>query len=638
MQDMRTGAIAVFLIALLPAVKAAEPEQFYNAIRSDDMGAVQQMLKSGAGANSKDKSGTTPLMYAAAVGSARMMRVLIAAGADVNAKNNGESTALLWATGNAEKVRLLIEKGADVNVRSKYGRTPLAVAAAQAGNQEVVRMLLAKGAGGTGLFEAAMAADPASVALFLEKGQDVNAKGPSGFTPLMAAAANGNAGLVKTFIARGADVNAKSGETFGPPVRNGVIALGHLTPLSLAVATGNADSVRMLLDAGADVNAKDVRGMTPLMMAIATDHPNREIVTLLTKKGARMDEQSNNGETAMAWAAKFQNPAMVSGAPAFVRMVNDSSNTVDVRTAVEKSIALMQKSSETFFENGGCVSCHAQNMTTIAIAAAKSKGVHYDETQAAGISRANYLQFAAFANGLLERLDPPVVEILSYAAFAMGADGVAPDRTTDAIVHNLAAQQHEDGSWGMPGVKRPPISDGRLSATALTIRVLLQYAPPAREKEMAERAAHGARWMLAQKASTTEDMVMQLLAAKWAGVDAATVRGLSKRLAAQQREDGGWAQTPYLASDAYATGTALYALKESGVVTPDGGVYRKGVRYLLNTQAEDGSWHVASRAPKFQPYFDGGFPYGHDQWISQMATGWASVALSSAIADERAMR
>ena len=222
MQDMRTGAIAAFLIALLPVVKAAEPEQFYGAIRSDDMGAVQQMLKNGADVNSKDKSGTTPLMYAAAVGSARMMRVLIDAGADVNAKNNGESTALLWATGNAEKVRLLIEKGADVNVRSKYGRTPLAVAAAQAGNQEVVRMLLAKGAGGSGLFEAAMAADPAIVALLLEKGQDVNVKGPSGFTPLMAAAANGNAALVKTFIARGADVNAKSGETFGPPVRNGV--------------------------------------------------------------------------------------------------------------------------------------------------------------------------------------------------------------------------------------------------------------------------------------------------------------------------------------------------------------------------------------------------------------------------------
>jgi hypothetical protein len=37
---------------------------------------------------------------------------------------------------------------------------------------------------------------------------------------------------------------------------------------------------------------------------------------------------------------------------------------------------------------------------------------------------------------------------------------------------------------------------------------------------------------------------------------------------------------------------------------------------------------VRSRALKFQPYFDGGFPYEHDQWISAMATGWATAALA----------
>jgi hypothetical protein len=38
---------------------------------------------------------------------------------------------------------------------------------------------------------------------------------------------------------------------------------------------------------------------------------------------------------------------------------------------------------------------------------------------------------------------------------------------------------------------------------------------------------------------------------------------------------------------------------------------------------------VRSRSPKFQPYFEGGFPYGQDQWISSMATGWATAALAS---------
>jgi hypothetical protein len=52
---------------------------------------------------------------------------------------------------------------------------------------------------------------------------------------------------------------------------------------------------------------------------------------------------------------------------------------------------------------------------------------------------------------------------------------------------------------------------------------------------------------------------------------------------------------------------------------------------LLGTQGPDGSWRVASRATKFQQYFESGFPYGHDQWISTMATGWAANALALSI-------
>ena len=130
---------------------------------------------------------------------------------------------------------------------------------------------------------------------------------------------------------------------------------------------------------------------------------------------------------------------------------------------------------------------------------------------------------------------------------------------------------------------------------------------------------------------------MQLLGLKWAGTDPAKTQRLAKSLAALQRKDGGWAQTPVFSSDAYATGTTLYALRESGT-SPQSPEYRRGVAYLLSTQAADGSWHVVSRAPGFQPYFEGGFPYGHDQWISQWATGWATMALSHALPQARAAR
>jgi hypothetical protein len=35
-----------------------------------------------------------------------------------------------------------------------------------------------------------------------------------------------------------------------------------------------------------------------------------------------------------------------------------------------------------------------------------------------------------------------------------------------------------------------------------------------------------------------------------------------------------------------------------------------------------------NRAMKIQPYFESGFPYGHDQWISHAGTAWAVIALS----------
>ncbi|MCA9213895.1 MAG: hypothetical protein KDB27_12575 [Planctomycetales bacterium] len=49
----------------------------------------------------------------------------------------------------------------------------------------------------------------------------------------------------------------------------------------------------------------------------------------------------------------------------------------------------------------------------------------------------------------------------------------------------------------------------------------------------------------------------------------------------------------------------------------------------MSTAEDDGSWpwRVISRSVKFQPYFESGFPHGHDQWISAAATGWAATAL-----------
>jgi len=56
----------------------------------------------------------------------------------------------------------------------------------------------------------------------------------------------------------------------------------------------------------------------------------------------------------------------------------------------------------------------------------------------------------------------------------------------------------------------------------------------------------------------------------------------------------------------------------------------RAVRYLLQNQLDDGTWHVRRRAFPFQPTMNSGFPHGRDSWISAAGTSWAVMALSVA--------
>ncbi|MDQ6706867.1 MAG: ankyrin repeat domain-containing protein [Acidobacteriota bacterium] len=644
---------ALISIGLVAVAWAAEPnvsDKFYTSIRQDDSAAVRQLLKDAADVNTPDGHGSTPLMFAAEVGSVNMMRELLAAGGDVNAKNSFGATALMWCADSPERVKLLVEKGAAVNARSKVGRTPLIIAAAHSGNLETVRLLVSKGAaldardelGNTPLHEAARANDMALISFFLEKSLDPAIRNRAGITPLLFASGFGNLEAMKILLKKGADANAQSMPAIGPAVKNGDLGIGSLTPLIAAIASRNPAAIQLLLEKGANVDTPDVRGMTPMMLAVATDHPSEEIVRLLLERKPDVRAVSKAGETALAWAEKFRNPhilpLLLSASVGLetrhteLERVEPSANT-DAAAASKRALALLQRTTTSFVKEGGCASCHSHNITAMATTVAREHGVPFDSKLAAEQSRETLLFFRT-DEGLLQRLDPPASVISAYALTGMAFDGTQPDRHLDSILHNLAASQLGDGTFPrVSGIVRPPTSDHEFSTVAMAIKALRQFAPPARKGEFETRVRRSAQWLLTSHPETTEDCVMQLLGAHWAGIDPVKLEPMVRNLQALQREDGGWAQTPHLQSDAYATGTALFALSHAGKVASSSPLYRKGVRFLLRTQRPDGSWYVASRAPKFQPYFESGFPYGHDQWISQFATGWASMALSLASAD-----
>ncbi len=645
---MQTAFYLGSVILFAGAVTAAPvdtSERYYQAIRGNDLQTLRTLIKT-SDVNARDKRGTTPLMYSAAVGSAGAMSLLIQSGADVNSKNDFDATALMWCTTNLEKVRMLVEKGANVNARSKPGRTPLLIAAASDNSHEVVDYLLghgadvaAKDAGQQGVLNAAMTGnDLATIQLLVAKGAGVNSKDAYGQTPLMTAAANNNTAAVKLLLARGADVNAVSAAQTGPGVKNGAVALGWFTPLLMATAYGSVETVGMLLDAGAKVNAVDVRGMTPLMIAIATDRPNPATVKLLLSKGADPTLKCKDGETVVDWAQKYKNPAILEAlqirqarnAPAAVMTPVADRKLATPDVAVQRSLQVLQRTSGTFFAEGGCFACHSQNLTGMTLAIARENGIKVDDKTSMELSRGARLGLSAAEQPLLQRMDLPAgPDILAYGLFQMGVSNAEPDRTTDAFVHNIAAQQMSAGNWHLGGVARPPMEDGDFSRTALSLRALQLYGPEGRKAEFSDRVGRAADWLLHAEPQNTEDRNMQLLGLVWTNTDAALLSRLVKELSALQRADGGWAQTANLETDSYATGQTLYALHAAGVPANDP-AYRRGVDFLLRTQLDDGSWHVVSRAVKFQPYFQSGFPHDHDQWISNAGTAWAAIALAYA--------
>ncbi|GAA1611155.1 hypothetical protein GCM10009733_004010 [Nonomuraea maheshkhaliensis] len=124
-------------------------EQLYRAAMNGEIETVGKLLASGADPNtpSEGEEGGLPLCAAAARDRTEVARALLDAGAQVDGREDGGWTALLWAAtnGQAEVARMLIEAGADVDVTNDDGDTPLTLAARR-GALGVVQALLEAGA------------------------------------------------------------------------------------------------------------------------------------------------------------------------------------------------------------------------------------------------------------------------------------------------------------------------------------------------------------------------------------------------------------------------------------------------------------------------------------------------------------
>lgn len=184
--------------------------------------------------------------------------------------------------GDAETVRLLIAAGADLNMP----RPSLSLNLKDIMNNPQGAICVASDRQHWEI-----------VRLLAEAGADVNATWED-MTPLSDAIVYGNANMVRFLLAHGAKVNRNTSP-----------------PLQLAVAAGNVEIAELLIESGADVNYtrswddKEDRNRewvlkTPMKVACDADEPDPAMIRMLLSHGAK-------ASWGAVWAATFEVPMSV---------------------------------------------------------------------------------------------------------------------------------------------------------------------------------------------------------------------------------------------------------------------------------------------------------------------------------------
>jgi N-acyl-D-amino-acid deacylase len=350
------------------------------------------------------------------------------------------------------------------------------------------------------------------------------------------------------------------------------------------------------------------------------------------------------------------------------------------RKAIERGIDLIRGSVDRYPQHRQCFSCHHQSVPLFAMRMAKEHSLEAREfvwnKDADRVDRILDLTCDSLEQDLQrlrpgEELDGRGLT-LGYAMWTLDVSGLDRSELMDRLIDIALATQREDGRWRIHS-HRPPASSSDRMATALVCASLLKRVPDhPRHQEITDSLCRARWWHINEPLpSELEDIIgmlwcnyvfdeMDLHPAGFGSTQPdywfiwkkshldveEQARELmissmqtrfrsSETLWRLQNPDGGWGQRIGDESDAYATGLSMILLAntdndyKNGIVFRQGR-YRRAIKWLIDNQLDDGSWYVSSRANPVQEFFDNGDPHDTDQFISILATGWATAALCNA--------
>lgn len=329
---LRAGATIKFNIN--KKLDGDEISQLISEAEKGNKDVVKLLLQARADVNAKTKNGKTALISAVASGQKKIVELLLIAQAKVNDQDSSARSALFY-TMSSDMLELLLRAQANIDLQDKCGATALAFALINK-RKDLAEMLLKKGANPelssnwhveaiTPLMIESIRGNKETIELLLEANVNVNAQASNGMTALSWALLIGHKEIAVLLLEKKAnpsltyDVKDTQGIIrlvnefivgYQEMVENSLKVITHIytnateiTPLSFAVSNGQKEIIKLLLKNGAELNKNESEENITPLMR-ASYEGFKEIVELLIKAKADINSEDSYGKTALVLASE----------------------------------------------------------------------------------------------------------------------------------------------------------------------------------------------------------------------------------------------------------------------------------------------------------------------------------------------